>query len=375
MSVAHHRERCCDGAWHGAVSLVYAFAVTQFGLHAWFAVSAGDPRVLLPHVLAWLLDVFVLIVGALILFGSSIALVRCGVRDRWTTFACHLLVFATGLWLASYPGLLAEFLAFPTNIFRADGASVWFFVTEYLGWRGLWPLLASGAAVSLASRLRWRPALPRRRTVVVVTAVLFATATFLHPAPQPLLYAVQDSARDWLFGGKRAVPSLSRPTAKISGAEASTNDALPLEASGPFGYDHILILVFEGVTAASFEREFLTRSDGYYASVRDRSTYFSGYHTTNLDSYTSLIAMLTAVQVPYRAYADPWSYQSVNEAPNIVATLRRRGLHTLYLSSGDYTFIDNTTGAVLANHGRLDALSVYKKFQSQLSTFAARFQR
>jgi hypothetical protein len=66
-------------------------------------------------------------------------------------------------------------------------------------------------------------------------------------------------------------------------------------------------VVLEGVTTARFEQEFLTRPQGYYAHVRDRSVYFDEYHTTNLDSYTSLIAMLTSVQVPYRAYADPSS--------------------------------------------------------------------
>ena len=44
-------------------------------------------------------------------------------------------------------------------------------------------------------------------------------------------------------------------------------------------------------------------------------------------------------------------------------------------SSGSYMFIDNDTGAVLANQGRLDARSIYERFRGQLNAFAARYQR
>jgi hypothetical protein len=101
-------------------------------------------------------------------------------------------------------------------------------------------------------------------------------------------------------------------------------------------YDHIVIMVLEGVTSARFEQEFLARPEGYYAHVRDRSVYFDEYHTTNLDSYTSLIAMLTSVQVPYRAYADPSSYEAVNEVPNLVAALNERGFQALYVCTAEH---------------------------------------
>ena len=44
-------------------------------------------------------------------------------------------------------------------------------------------------------------------------------------------------------------------------------------------------------------------------------------------------------------------------------------------SNKSYMFIDNDTGAALANHGTLDAWSLYERFQRQLNTFAARYQR
>jgi hypothetical protein len=44
-------------------------------------------------------------------------------------------------------------------------------------------------------------------------------------------------------------------------------------------------------------------------------------------------------------------------------------------SKRGFVFIDNDTGAGLAEQGALDAWSVYKEFQRQLSKFAARYQR
>lgn len=97
-----------------------------------------------------------------------------------------------------------EFLAFPANIFRADAATTSLFVSEYLGGSGSWPLLVSGAAVVLASRVRSRASLrPRTSLAVVVPVVLLSTAALWRPAPHPLVYSVQDSVTGWLTGGER----------------------------------------------------------------------------------------------------------------------------------------------------------------------------
>ena len=336
MSIASDGQLESHVKRSGAVRLVCALAAAQLGLHAWFAVAAGDPRMWMPHAVAWLLDVFVLIVVATVLGAIGWGLRRCAFPSVPWSHACNALLFLTGLLLASYPGLLTEFLAFPMNIFRADTATTAFFVAEYLGWRGLWPLLVPCMMVAVASRMAWQSPSPRRLLVVVVPVLLLSAATLLRPAPQPLVYSAQDSLKGWLSGGTRTVPSLVRPTATLSvpGDDAVTSVQFD-DVKAP-RYDHILIMVLEGVTTVRFEQEFLTRPQGYYAHVRDRSVYFDEYHTTNLDSYTSLIAMLASVQVPYRAYADPSSYEAVNEGPNLVAALNQRGFRALYICTAEH---------------------------------------
>jgi hypothetical protein len=336
MSVVYNRELESDKAWSAAVRLVCAFAAVQLGLHTWFAFSAMDPRMWMPHAVAWLLDVFLLIVFTAICWGIGRVLWRCGLPQSVWTFGNNALIFSLGMLLAAYPGLLTEFLAFPTNVFRADAASSWFFISEYLGWMGLWPLLVSAAFVALASRLTWRAPSPKMQLAVVVSVMLLSTVILMTPAPQPLVFSMQVLMKGWLLGSKRAVPSLSRPTGMSSPDKVQAVEAISLDELHSPRFDHVLILVFEGVTTSRFEQEFLSRPQSYYAKMRDRSAYFSEYHTTNLDSYTSLIAMLTSVQVPYRAYANPAGYESVNEGANLVAALRRKGFSTLYISTAEY---------------------------------------
>jgi len=208
-------------------------------------------------------------------------------------------------------------------------------------------LAGACAMVGVVSRMAWPSPSPRRLWVVVVTVVLLSAVTLLRPAPQPLVYSAQDSLKGWLSGGKRMVPSLVRPTAKLSVSGDDAVTTVQLDHAKSLRYDHILIMVLEGLTTARFEQDFLSRPQGYYAHVRDRSVYFDEYHTTNLDSYTSLIAMLTSVQVPYRAYADPSSYEAVNEGPNLVAALNQRGFRALYICTAEHhhSFPYGETGA------------------------------
>ena len=320
----------------------------------------------MPHAVAWLLDVFVLIVLAAILASVTWGLRRYEFPGGAWSYGCNALLFVTGLLLASYPALLTEFLAFPMNIFRADAATTSFFVAEYLGWRGLWPLLVPCLMVGVASRLRWQSPSPRRLSVVIAAVMLLSTPTLLCPAPQPLVYSTQDLLKGWLGGGKRTVPSLARPmvTSSALGNDAAT--ALRLDDLKTLRYDHIVIMVLEGVTTDRFEQEFLPRPLGYSAHVPDRSVYFGEYHTTNLDSYTSLIAMLTSVQVPYRAYADPSSYEAVKMGPNLVVALNQRGFRALYICTAKHQpsvpvredwsrmlhMPDLTEQAGVADHGR-----------------------
>ena len=248
--------------------------------------------------------------------------------------ASIITLFATGMLLSIYPRLLTEFLAFPVNVFRADGGSTRIFVTDYLGWQSLLPVGVSFACGLWAVRGSWRPTWTRTRAIVALLFLALAIITLTGPSPQPVVFGVQQIARHWLSGQKRVVPSLvppSRTTANPLPIEPS-----PLASAQSFHYDHVFICVFEGVTAASFEADFLAARGGFWDGVQNESVRLTNYHATNLDSYTSLIAMLTSVQVPYRAYANPGRFDAVNDVPNLTVVLRQHGFQTLFVNPSDH---------------------------------------
>ena len=96
------------------------------------------------------------------------------------------------------------------------------------------------------------------------------------------------------------------------------------------------MIVLEGVTADTFENGFLTISNGFYTQHKKNAVYYDNYYASNLDSYTSLISMLTSVQVPYRAYADETLYDKVNQAPSITEDFQNRGFENIFVSCYEY---------------------------------------
>lgn len=313
--------------------LFLAFAVLQLALHFGSSFSAKDARMLMPHAVAYLHDLLLL---ALLWFGSITACRLVSVRVRPS---CRILAlssfFGLGLLLASYPLLLREYLAFPVNVFATDTDTAWVFLHEYLGIASLWPV-AVALSLGIASLLSpFRISLPRLARLVVFPLLIIAAAlTLFRSSPQPFVYSLQQELTNQILGGKRIVPHLRRP-------ESGSGNENPLPSSilatvQELRADHILLIVMEGVTAIDFEKNFLTQKGGFFERVQERAAYFRQYYATNLDSYTSLIAMLTSAQVPYRAYADQRLYDAVNEAESLTGNLRNQGHQTLFISTYEH---------------------------------------
>lgn len=308
-------------------STALALAAVQLSLHAAFAVEAQDPRIVLPHLIAWVQDALLL---TLVVLAASL-LGRAGGRAvrRVATAVGWVVLLALGLFLATYPRMLQSSLAFPVNLFKADTATAIVFLREYSGLRVLWPaLLALGAAIAGPWLAFLR--LPRRR-ILVAALLAISVPTLVGQAPNPIVFSVQDEVRESLRGGARAVPRLVPGVS--DGRTSFVEPRSPLETDGALRYDHILVVVLEGVTSAGFESEFLRIAGGFFERNPGRARYFQNYWATNLDSYTSLIAMTTSVMVPFRAYADPARYERVTDLSNAVRALRAKGCRTLFVST------------------------------------------
>jgi hypothetical protein len=309
------------------VRLLAVFSAWQLLLHLLQCIESRDPRLWMPHAVAYLQDVS-LLVGWFVALAAIGRLLRDRTRIAWGYFTAVGL-FGIGIGLASYPRFLHEYLAFPVNIFAADGGSAWVLLKEYLGLGSLWPVGVAAGLGAAALAVRIRLPLPSRvhvATYIVIVGVVVATLAC--PSPQPFVYSMQQQLKLSLTHDRRVVPTLRRPPA---GSEGDRALSLPQIHATDLRADHVLLIVLEGVTSDTFEREFLARGDGFYSRVQEHAAYFNQYYATNLDSYTSLIAMLTSVQVPYRAYADEKLYRAVNQVNSLPRSLRKLGFRTLYI--------------------------------------------
>lgn len=306
-----------------------AIGLFQALLHflAWW--KSADPRLIGPHVVALLHDLFIL---ALVVCVARLLrrTLRQSARRAGERVSIGLLV-GTGMALAIYPQMLREYLAFPVNVFVASADSTWVMLREYLGIGRLWPALAAVAAAAVA--LKWPLGTRLRgRTATAAFGLAAVAALFTLPhSPHPWIFSIRQTAAGFLFPQVREVQSLERPPGR--GEEAVHHDLAITIPDGPDAPKHIFLIVLEGITSADFEREFLDAPGGFHSAHRHESVYFSRYHSTNLDSYTSLIAMLTGLHVPYRAYADENRYVAVNLAHNLARALRGAGFFTAFVST------------------------------------------
>jgi len=315
-----------------------ALGLVQLALHISFAISSNDPRIVMPHLVSWIQDLALI---ALVVTGGSLAALLMPVsRIGLVAAVCRGALLLLGAILALYPGMLQSSLAFPVNMFNTDLDTATVFLREYAGIGVLWPAAIALCAGIAAPRLTFLR-LPLKRTLVT-TLFILTLATLFGEAPNPIVFSIKDKLRELTHGGARTVPRLIPGVPH--GLSAVTTTPSPLEADRSPEYDHIVLVVLEGVTAARFESEFLNRPGGFSERNAKHARYFRNYWATNLDSYTSLIAMTTSLQVPFRSYADPARYERVNTLPNAPGALKKKKYRTLFVSTYEYQpFVPNRT--------------------------------
>jgi hypothetical protein len=127
--------------------------------------------------------------------------------------------------------------------------------------------------------------------------------------------------------------SMNREPVKSSGYADSVNpstDTIP-PINSP--YKKIIVLVMESISYDEFFNHGKNDQQGDRNRIFDNCLQYTNYYTNNLDSYTSLIAMLHSTFVPFQAYVDESRYKFVNERNNLVRIFKQNGYRTLFLTS------------------------------------------
>jgi hypothetical protein len=121
------------------IKLFFMFVFYQFFLHAYVALASHDPRLLIPHVIAYLHDIALLgIVAAIGYLAAAIA--PTGLRQTVANIG-SVCISIVGILLAIYPKILREYLVFPVNIFEADSGSAKVLISDYMGITAFLPAL------------------------------------------------------------------------------------------------------------------------------------------------------------------------------------------------------------------------------------------
>lgn len=371
--------------------IVISIIFIQFLLHLFYALISKDPRLLMPHLVAWLHDLFLL---SLSLFLTRVSIAVSPLRMKpVVTFIFTLAMIPAGLLLSIYPQMLREYLSFPVNLFAGSPGSLEVLLGKYLGVDRLLPALIT---LIVCIALVFNPKLPESKTwcrgglIAGWSLLLVGGLVTLSRSPHPVFNSIKNELEMRQSGISRAVPELLP-------ASSVRENSVRIETghgsfSGRFSADHVWMIVLEGVTADDFENEFLHGNHArFYHRVAKQAVYFERYYTTNLDSYTSLIAMLTSEQVPYRSYTDTGLYDAVNSAPNLVRDFRRNGYHSLFLSTyADQPFVpvrndwsrimhrgDLPSGGdwVSVESGRMESATEDRAALPELGEIPARYQR
>jgi hypothetical protein len=191
----------CTEKQANAASVAAMLCIWQLLLHLLACVRDGDPRLVLPHLVAWLHYVllFSLIAGSLSVSGRLLS-----EKLKTVTVIGTLLLVMTGMVLALYPQMLLEYLSYPVNLFTADSSSIRATLVDYLGIQKLWPAFATMVLMISARNLAIRKP-PRRAALWLFFPVVLAGLATVPRTPHSVVFSLVQSFGD-SGSGVRVVP-------------------------------------------------------------------------------------------------------------------------------------------------------------------------
>ena len=255
----------------GMIKLFFLYVFYQLLLHTYFSLVSNDPRLLIPHVIAYLHDIALL--GIVTAIGYLAAAVSPTGFKNTVNKAGSVFIAIVGILLASYPKILREYLAFPVNIFESDLGSAKILISDYLGITALLPaliaLILCVLVLFISKNLRISNKI--KLTGLIIILIIFSF-TLKRPSPQPFVFSLQKKIESIIKNEKRVVPSLTRSYSKSK--IVNDKNALTFSTKEITKYKHILLIVLEGVTSKDFESKFLMIPNGFYQQNKSHAVYY-----------------------------------------------------------------------------------------------------
>jgi len=234
-----------------------------------------------------------------------------------------------------YTFFLFDLLSFPVNIFAIRLQNASFFIEYFMSVK-LLVILVGGMGI-LFGISHYFPIKIFWSKIPIIFSVLVSllfVPTILRPAINPLVYSLQEQIM-LSFSGEsyltKLQPPIPDPELKLQFHFLDRSfETIPKIKPK---YKRVIVLVMEGVNYKDYYDKSTGDKNSFINRHQDNVATWHNYHTLNLDSYTSLLAMLNSIFIPYQAYVDESKYRFVNKRNNLIRFFNANGFSTHFITS------------------------------------------
>ncbi len=310
--------------------LIFWITNILFFFKIFFAIKNISPQSFL-YVVSFFQDTFLVITVYLIF---EFFLTKFSKIKKIITIFFYILLTLITLNSFLYTLFITDLLNFPINIFAIQTENISFFLSYFLNFSLILPVIALIALIVFLS-IKFPKNINKKILLVFSILVLVVfLITIPRPSINPIIYSVTDEIKT-IFKKSYGIKRLQNNQTGINNSGNSKNfiksfDTIPHLT---ISYDKIIVLVMESVNYNDFSNTNNYKTTSFYETNKSNCLIFNNYYTTNLDSYTSLLAMLNSVFIPYQAYTNENQYLFVNERPNLVSFFNSNNFKTLFLTS------------------------------------------
>ncbi len=235
----------------------------------------------------------------------------------------------------TYNFFLLDLYHFPMNVFSLSAENFYFFMEYFTSpmaiavFLGVYAILF-GLSYVAPRRLSYR--------YLVAPAVALIVLLFLPTSVQqginPVWYSLQEQLNAALLADSN-IQRIQPPNV----AQANPDEYAFLNRSFDtlpqlfMRYPRVLVLVVEGVNYHQFMSQSEQDPNSFLNLHRDKIKVFTRYHTLNIDSYTSLMAMLNSVFVPYSSHIGKENFAFADSLHNLVRFFNHNQYTTFFVTS------------------------------------------
>lgn len=297
-----------------------------------FAVGSQGPM-RSAYLISFVQDAFLLIanLSLFVIALGRFAPLRTVCRVLFMAFYIALTLFSIG-----YTISLVDLVGFSINVFSITTDTIAFFLNYILNVTMVCILLGGIAALLIGSWYFPRR-LPRRWLLTGAMGALstaFILTLLIGPAVNPIIFSVEEQIKLAAVANIH-IRRLTAPVADGAKAEQFRflNKAFTTIPQLSIHYDRVVVLVMETLNAATFADESQVDAGSFRNRHKDHLLTFTNYHTLNLESYTSLLAMLNSTFVPYQAYTNQERVEFLSTRNNLVRFFNTNGFDSFFITS------------------------------------------